>query len=186
MDKGLNESMGSELINWIDDHLAPESNYHSTDYELSIDDDGILLKCTATWGGWLYDDLHSIEELFTEEIIEILMPDYEYENVNLDSLSLPFQYTDDDNGYGFNWLSDVAEYYDEEKDLNLEIPLKDLKQTLEPIFHKDPRNQDHYEYYQRCVNRFRDLLNSNSRKLFLMFISPENTTYTIHCDFCAI
>jgi len=45
------------------------------------------------------------------------------------------------------------------------------------FFHKDPRNQDHYEYYQRCVNRFRDLLNSNSRKLFLMFISPENTKH---------
>lgn len=45
------------------------------------------------------------------------------------------------------------------------------------FFHKDPRRDDHYQYYQRCVERFRNLLKSNERKLFLMFISPEKTKH---------
>lgn len=34
--------------------------------------------------------------------------------------------------------------------------------------HKNPRDEVDYDYYLRCVNRFRDLLKSNNLKLFNM------------------
>lgn len=36
--------------------------------------------------------------------------------------------------------------------------------------HKSPRNEEHYNYYVRCVDRFRDLLLQNEKKLFVIMV----------------
>jgi len=45
------------------------------------------------------------------------------------------------------------------------------------FFHKNPRQKDDYEYYERCVARFKKLLSSDERKLFIMMFSPEITMH---------
>lgn len=133
--KGLSEEMESELTEWIDDALAPESNYHSTDYELTSSEDSIELDCIARWSGAEYDDLKYNEDLFTEEIVNLLLPDYEFEDVVLESLSLEFNYTFKNYAYHFEWKSEFAKYYDEEKNSSIEIPINDIKLELEPLLH---------------------------------------------------
>ena len=43
--------------------------------------------------------------------------------------------------------------------------------------HKDPRTLKDYEYYLRAVERFRELLSSHQRKLFVMMLSPTKTEH---------
>ena len=45
------------------------------------------------------------------------------------------------------------------------------------FFHKNPRNQDDYEYYQRCIDRFKGLLVNPEMKLFITFYAPQLTTH---------
>lgn len=45
------------------------------------------------------------------------------------------------------------------------------------FFHKNPRNEYDYEYYVRCVQRFRDLLSKNEKKLFIAMIVPDATQH---------
>jgi len=45
------------------------------------------------------------------------------------------------------------------------------------FFHKNPRNNDDYQYYLRCVDRFKKLCNGGGRKLFIIFFSPESTKH---------
>lgn len=45
------------------------------------------------------------------------------------------------------------------------------------FFHKDPRNEDDHQYYKRCVDRFKKLCDSQEKKLFIFFLSPENTKH---------
>lgn len=45
------------------------------------------------------------------------------------------------------------------------------------FFHKNPMRKDDYEYYERCVARFKKLLSSDERKLFIMMFSPEGTMH---------
>ena len=63
---GLSEEMESELTDWIEDELAPESNYYSTDYELTSSEDGIELDCITRWSGAVCDEFKYNEDLFTE------------------------------------------------------------------------------------------------------------------------
>ena len=132
---GLSEEMESELTDWVEDELAPQSNYYSTDYELTSSEDGIELDCIARWSGEVFDEFKYNDDLFTEEIVKLLLPEYEFENVDLNSLSLEFNYTYEDKVYHFEWKSDTAKYYDEDKKSNIEIPINDLKSKLEPLLH---------------------------------------------------
>lgn len=43
--------------------------------------------------------------------------------------------------------------------------------------HKNPRTPEDYEYYVRCVERFRDMLTTTKPKIFMMLYSPENTRH---------
>jgi hypothetical protein len=131
--KGLSEEMESELIDWIDDELAPQCNYYTTDYELTSNEDGIEIDCISKWNGSQYDRYKDKEDLFTEEIVELLLPEYDFENVDLNSLSLEFNYTFKNYAYQFEWNSDFAKYYDEEKNSSIEIPINDIKLELEPL-----------------------------------------------------
>lgn len=45
------------------------------------------------------------------------------------------------------------------------------------FFHKNPRNEEDHLYYQRCVERFRDLTKNGESKLFIMMFSPESTNH---------
>lgn len=45
------------------------------------------------------------------------------------------------------------------------------------FFHKDPRTEEDYQYYQRCVKRFRALCASFESKLFVYMVSPELTKH---------
>jgi hypothetical protein len=65
-----------------------------------------------------------------------LLPDYEFEDVDLEALSLPFRYTQNNKGYHFYWPFFTADYYDNRKELYFEIPLDDLKSKLEPLLHE--------------------------------------------------
>lgn len=47
------------------------------------------------------------------------------------------------------------------------------------FFHKDPRTDEHYSYYQRCVNRFRTMCQSPDKKLFVVMFSPEQTRHPL-------
>jgi hypothetical protein len=45
------------------------------------------------------------------------------------------------------------------------------------FFHKDPRRDDDYEYYKRCVDRFNNLCQVNESKLFILMYSPQTTRH---------
>lgn len=45
------------------------------------------------------------------------------------------------------------------------------------FFHKNPRNEDDYLYYQRCINRFKGMLRDPGEKLFIMMYSPGSTKH---------
>lgn len=131
VDEGLNEDMEMELTEWITDYLAPESEYHATEYKLTFEGDIIHLDCSASWGGWMYEDGHTCEDLLKEEVVSLLLPEIDYLDVDVDSLHLTFEYTLEDNIPSYNWLSENACYYDDETEI--EIPLKPIKTDLEKV-----------------------------------------------------
>jgi hypothetical protein len=45
------------------------------------------------------------------------------------------------------------------------------------FFHKNPRNDDDYQYYQRCIGRFKDMLKDDGDKLFILMYSPQSTKH---------
>lgn len=45
------------------------------------------------------------------------------------------------------------------------------------FFHKNPRNDDDYQYYQRCIGRFKDMLKDGGQKLFIIMYSPQSTKH---------
>jgi hypothetical protein len=45
------------------------------------------------------------------------------------------------------------------------------------FFHKNPRNEDDYLYYQRCINRFKGMLRDPGEKLFIMMYAPGSTKH---------
>jgi hypothetical protein len=45
------------------------------------------------------------------------------------------------------------------------------------FFHKNPRNEDDYLYYGRCINRFREMLRDSGSKLFMMMYTPGSTRH---------
>lgn len=45
------------------------------------------------------------------------------------------------------------------------------------FFHKNPRNEDDYLYYQRCINRFKGMLRDPGGKLFIMMYAPGSTKH---------
>jgi hypothetical protein len=45
------------------------------------------------------------------------------------------------------------------------------------FFHKDPRNEEDYKYYTKCVDNFRNLLKDNDKKLFTMIFTPQLTSH---------
>ena len=45
------------------------------------------------------------------------------------------------------------------------------------FFHKNPRNEDDYLYYQRCINRFKGMLRDPGGKLFIMMYTPGSTKH---------
>jgi hypothetical protein len=47
------------------------------------------------------------------------------------------------------------------------------------FFHKNPRNSDDYSYYQRCIDRFRDMLRDSREKLFVMMFTPSLTQHPL-------
>ena len=47
------------------------------------------------------------------------------------------------------------------------------------FFHKNPRNEDDYQYYQRCVDRFRTMVKDGESKLFIVMFSPEKTKWPL-------
>jgi hypothetical protein len=134
---GLDEEMESVLTDWMNDCLAEESNHHATDYELNITGNKIELECTASWGGWPYPNLHSYDEIFDDEIINILFPKLDCENVNLEEIDLSFDYNYDGDRYDFDWSTDVVDYYDEENDESYSASITDLKSKLEPLLHEN-------------------------------------------------
>lgn len=46
------------------------------------------------------------------------------------------------------------------------------------FFHKHPRTDEDYQYYQRTVERFREFLKSDKSKLFITMITPFGTNHT--------
>jgi hypothetical protein len=44
--------------------------------------------------------------------------------------------------------------------------------------HHDPRNEEDYNYFVRCVNRFKDLLQKQEHKLFIIIGNRDNTDIT--------
>jgi hypothetical protein len=132
-DEGLDKDMQYLLYTWMNESLAPESNYHATDYELTFNGNTIDLECSASWGGWMYDNLHTYDEIFTSDVVELLLPDLDPDNVNLEELPLSFECTIDENGYDFSWGSDSLDYYDEETEENYDVSLDELKPQLEPL-----------------------------------------------------
>ena len=45
------------------------------------------------------------------------------------------------------------------------------------FFHKNPRNEDDYLYYQRCISRFKGMLRDPGEKLFIMMYAPGSTKH---------
>ena len=136
-DEGLDKDMQFLLYTWMNESLAPESNYNTTDYELKITGNDIDLECTANWGGWLNSNLHSYDEVFDEEIVNLLFPELDYDNFNAEEIDLSFDYNYDGDRYEFDWSYDIVDYYDEENDENYSVSIKDLKSKLEPLLHEN-------------------------------------------------
>lgn len=131
VDKGLSEDMEMDLELWVMEYLAPKSEYHATSYKLTFEGDILHFDCNASWGGWLYEDLHTYNDLLTEEIVSLLLPDINYSDVDIESLHLAFEYTLEENNPTFNWWSEYAYYYGDETEI--EIPLKPIKTDLEKV-----------------------------------------------------
>ena len=141
-DDGLNDDMEYQMYSWMHDVLAPESNYNATDYELTFDGNTINVDCFASWGGWMYENLNSYEDLFCLDVVNLLLPNLDFENVNLEELSLPFECTIDEGGYDFSWGADSIRYYDEDTEVSYEISLEELKPKLEPLLYENIRGFD--------------------------------------------
>lgn len=45
------------------------------------------------------------------------------------------------------------------------------------FFHKNPKNKEDYDYYLRCIERFKNLLKSPEHKCFFMFYNLQNTKH---------
>jgi len=45
------------------------------------------------------------------------------------------------------------------------------------FFHRNPKEDHNYRYYERCVWRFKDLLKKDDKKLFLVMIVPDATQH---------
>lgn len=45
------------------------------------------------------------------------------------------------------------------------------------FFHKNPKNKYDYDYYERCITRFRKMIKSSEKKLFIHMYTPQNTTH---------
>jgi hypothetical protein len=161
-DKGLDNDMEFLLYTWMNESLAPESNYHATDYELTITGNKIELECTASWGGWPYPNLHSYDEIFDDEIINILFPKLDYENVNLEEIDLSFDYSYDGDRYDFDWSINAVEYHDEENDESYSASITDLKSKLEPLLHdnicdfESEGSVDHEGSWNKSISVTRD------------------------------
>jgi hypothetical protein len=71
----------------------------------------------------------------------------------------------------FNVFLDKSYYYIN----NSQFAVGHLKYYENMFLHHDPLNNiDHYNYYLRCVNRFRELLKKHEHKLFIMtFVNKE-------------
>ena len=133
IDKGLNEDMEMELRDWILNYLAPQSEHHSTDYKLTFEGDIINLDCEASWGGWPYEDLHTNYDLLKKEVVNLLLPKIDYSDVEIEFLNLAFECTFEGNNSTYNWWSDCAYYYDDETEIDTEIPLEPIKTDLEKV-----------------------------------------------------
>jgi len=131
VDEGINEDMEMELTDWITDYLAPLSEYHPTNYKLTFEGDIIHLDCNSSWGGWLYEDLHTYHDLLKEEVVNLLLPEIDYLDVEIESLHIAFECTFQGNNPTYNWWSDYAYYYGDESEI--EIPLKPIKTDLEKV-----------------------------------------------------
>jgi hypothetical protein len=133
---GLDYELESVLANWLDIILVPDTSYISAEFKLTIKDNIICLDCSTTCKYWQDLNKYENKDLFTLDIVKILLPDYEFEDVDLEALSLPFRYTQNNKGYHFYWPFFTADYYDNRKELYFEIPLDDLKSKLEPLLHE--------------------------------------------------
>ena len=134
IDKGLNETMESDLQDWITEELAPKSEYHSTDYKLTFIDNQIHLDCYATWGDWPDEDPYSSDDLLTDGILKILLPKHDFNDIDLECLSISFECTIDESKAEFFWHDEHATYEDEET--TIDIPIKPIKLELETEFKK--------------------------------------------------
>jgi len=134
--KGLDENMESELKDWITGGLASASNYNNTRYELTFNDSQIHLDCNAYWGSWPDEGLNSIHDLLTEGILNILLPKYDFHDIDLDCLSISFECVIEESKIEFIWSDETATYYDDDKGIDIEIPIKPIKKALETEFKK--------------------------------------------------
>lgn len=130
-DEGL-QSISNELTDWMMQELAEISNYNHTDYRVSIVDGQVVLNTNICIGGYPYEELQSREDVLTENIVKILLPDYDYGDVDLDSLSLSFECEIEDDKVSFEWPLEAAYYQDE--DDAVEIFIEPIRGALESEF----------------------------------------------------
>ena len=130
-DEGL-QSISNELTDWMTQELAEISNYNHTVYRVSIVEEQVVLNTTVWIGGYPYEDVQSREDVLTEKIVKILLPDHDYGDVDLDSLSLSFECNIEDDKVSFEWPLESAHYEDE--DDSVEIFLEPIRSNLESEF----------------------------------------------------
>lgn len=45
------------------------------------------------------------------------------------------------------------------------------------FFHKNPRNEEDYSYYERCIGRFKEMLKDTDEKMFIIMYTPQSTQH---------
>lgn len=110
------------------------------------------------------------------------------QRIHVKKVSYPFDWVFSDESVIVDCISDnFSRFMDRSYYVDTETKLLDRScghkhYHKDFFFHKNPRNQEDYEYYGRCVNRFEKLLTNGDQKLFIMMFSPESTRHPDYLD----
>ena len=105
------------------------------------------------------------------------------QRIHVKNVSYPFDWTFSDETIISDCLGDRFEkfldknYYTDVKNDFHEFNCGHTEYHEDFFFHKDPRRDDHYQYYKRCVDRFNTMCESQNKKMFIVFFSPELTKH---------
>jgi hypothetical protein len=105
------------------------------------------------------------------------------QRIHVKNVSYPFDWMFSDENVIIDILNDDfnkfmdKSYYQDVKHKFIERSCGHSLYHEDFFFHKNPRNEDDYLYYQRCISRFKGMLRDPGEKLFIMMYAPGSTKH---------